>query len=90
MAAATQKWSTSWSGQFNVLLERGWKERRHEAFSPLKIGQVVAISIIAGLLWFKSSVSHVQDQVRIISSESHFSFCILFDSIDPRLINWPA
>ncbi|KAG0616160.1 hypothetical protein M758_5G094500 [Ceratodon purpureus] len=64
--AATQKWSTSWGGQFNVLLERGWKERRHEAYSPLKIGQVIAISIIAGLLWWKSSVSQVQDQVGLL------------------------
>nr|XP_024379444.1 ABC transporter G family member 14-like isoform X3 [Physcomitrium patens] len=64
--AGLNKWSTSWREQFSVLLERGWKERRHEAFSPLKIGQVLAISIICGLLWYDSPESQVQDRVGLL------------------------
>ncbi|XP_072958497.1 ABC transporter G family member 9 [Typha angustifolia] len=58
-------WCTSWWEQFRVLLERGLKERKHESFSGLKIGQVTATSLLGGLLWFRSG-GHVQDQVGLL------------------------
>ena len=58
-----RKWSNTWADQFKVLLERGFKERRHEAFSGLKISQVFAVSVMCGCLWWRSSIAHVQDQV---------------------------
>lgn len=58
-----RKWSNTWTDQFKVLLERGFKERRHEAFSGLKISQVFAVSLMCGCLWWRSSIAHVQDQV---------------------------
>ncbi|KAK4420657.1 ABC transporter G family member 9 [Sesamum alatum] len=57
-----RRWSTTWWDQFSVLFRRGIKERRHESFSGLKIGQVLAVAILTGLLWWQSDISHLQDQ----------------------------
>ncbi|KAH9300523.1 hypothetical protein KI387_012106, partial [Taxus chinensis] len=56
------EWETSWWEQFCVLLQRSLKERRHESFSGLRIFQVVAVSILSGMLWWQSKVSQIQDQ----------------------------
>lgn len=61
----SEKWPTSWSQQFFVLLRRDIKERKYESFSVLRIGQVLVVAVISGLLWFKSDTSHMQDQVII-------------------------
>ena len=58
------RWTTTWWQQFSVLLRRGMKERKHESFSVLKIGQVLVVALLSGLLWWQSDVSHLQDQVR--------------------------
>lgn len=60
------KWSTSWSQQFIVLLKRDLKERKHEPFSVLRISKIVVIALLTGLLWYKSSVSHLQDQIGLL------------------------
>lgn len=57
------EWPTNWLQQFSVLLRRGIKERKYQAFSGLKIGQVLVISILCGLLWWQSDASHIQDKV---------------------------
>lgn len=57
------RWSTTWGQQFSVLLRRGLKERKHESFSGLKIGQVLVVALLVGFLWWQSSTSHLQDQV---------------------------
>lgn len=61
-----KKWSNSWWTQFSVLLKRGMKERRHEHFSTFQIVQVVAVAIISGLLWWKTDITRLQDQVTYI------------------------
>ncbi|CAB4289201.1 unnamed protein product [Prunus armeniaca] len=53
------KWPTTWWQQFSVLLRRGLKERRHESFSGSQINQVVAVALLAGLLWWQSNISHL-------------------------------
>lgn len=58
-----EQWSTTWLQQVMVLLKRGVKERKHEFFSTLKIGQVIAVSFLCGLLWWQSDKAHLQDQV---------------------------
>lgn len=58
----SDKWPTSWSQQFYVLLRRDIKERRHESFW---ICQVLVVALISGLLWYKSDNSHLQDQVKV-------------------------
>ncbi|XP_073042202.1 ABC transporter G family member 9-like [Primulina eburnea] len=77
-----RRWSTTWWEQFSVLLRRGIKERKHESFSRLKIGQVLAISILCGLLWWQSDISHLQDQVGLFFFYSGFwGFYPLFQAI---------
>lgn len=58
------RWATTWWQQCSVLFRRGVKERRHESFSGLKIGQVLVVGFLSGLLWWQSDSSHLQDQVR--------------------------
>ncbi|KAE9621640.1 putative polar-amino-acid-transporting ATPase [Lupinus albus] len=59
------KWPTSWSQQFFVLLRRYIKEKKHESFATLQICQIIVTALIAGLLWYKSDISHLQDQVTL-------------------------
>jgi len=61
----SEKWPTNWAQQFLVLLRRDIKERRHESFSVLRVCQVLVVALISGLLWYKSDISHLQDQVKI-------------------------
>ncbi|XP_020203279.1 ABC transporter G family member 9 [Cajanus cajan] len=76
------KWPTSWCQQFSVLLRRDIKERRHESLSVLRIGQVLVVSLISGLLWYKSDISHLQDQIGLLFFMSGFwGFFPLFQAI---------
>ncbi|GJZ27904.1 ABC transporter G family member 9-like protein, partial [Tanacetum coccineum] len=36
-----ERWKTTWWKQVTILLRRGVEEKRHEFFSPLKIGQLL-------------------------------------------------
>ena len=58
-----KRWTMIWWQHVTVLLIRGVKERRHKFFSPLKICQVIPVSTISGLLWWRYDISHLQDQV---------------------------
>ncbi|KAI3837891.1 hypothetical protein MKW92_000135 [Papaver armeniacum] len=60
------RWSTSWGQQFWVLLRRDIKERKNEAFSSLKISQISVMSLLCGLLWWKSSTAELQDQIGLL------------------------
>ncbi|QCE09895.1 ABC transporter G family member 9-like [Vigna unguiculata] len=76
------KWPTNWGQQFLVLLRRDIKERRHESFSLLRVCQVLVVALISGLLWFKSDISHLQDQIGLLFFISGFwGFFPLFQAI---------
>ncbi|XP_057961499.1 ABC transporter G family member 21 [Malania oleifera] len=76
------QWTTSWWEQFNVLLRRGLRERKHESYSGLRIFQVMSVSILSGLLWWHSNPSHLQDQVGLLFFFSIFwGFFPLFNAI---------
>ncbi|KAF8409319.1 hypothetical protein HHK36_005393 [Tetracentron sinense] len=76
------RWSTTWRQQFSVLLRRGLKERKHESFSALKIGQILAVAFFAGLLWWQSGLAHIQDQIGLLFFYSGFwGFFPLFQAI---------
>ncbi|KAJ6752104.1 hypothetical protein OIU85_002521 [Salix viminalis] len=60
------RWATTWWQQFYVLLVRGVKERKHDSFSGLKIGQVLAVAFLSGLLWWQSDASNIQDQMGLL------------------------
>ncbi|CAN1194478.1 ABC transporter G family member 9 [Linum perenne] len=75
-------WPTTWWQQFTILSSRGLKERKYESFAGLKVFQVLAISILAGLLWWQSDVSHLQDQIGLLFFYSAFwGFYPMFDAI---------
>lgn len=61
-----RQWGASWIEQFLILFSRGFKERRHDYFSWLRITQVLSTAVILGLLWWQSDASNpkgLQDQV---------------------------
>ena len=55
-----------------MLLSRGLKERRHEAFNKLRIFQVLSVATLGGLLWWHTPTSHIQDRVRKRLRTNHF------------------
>nr|GMD94159.1 ABC transporter G family member 22-like isoform X1 [Ipomoea batatas] len=75
----------TWREQFSVLLRRGFKERRHEYFSTLRITQVIITALIAGLLWWPSddqSPNRVADQAGLLFFISVFwAYFPLFTAI---------
>ncbi|XP_059446029.1 ABC transporter G family member 21 [Corylus avellana] len=76
------QWSTTWWDQFMVLLRRGLQERKHESYSGLRIFQVMSVSLLSGLLWWKSDTSHIQDQVGLLFFFAIFwGFFPLFNAI---------
>jgi hypothetical protein len=64
------RWAITWWQEFSVLLIRGVKERKYDSFSGHKIGQVLVVAILSGLLWWQSDVSHIQDQVTFRNNSS--------------------
>ncbi|KAF3675199.1 ABC transporter G family member 14 [Capsicum annuum] len=62
----SEQWCTSWGYQFKVLLLRGLKERRYETFNKLRIFQVVSVAFLAGLLWWHTPTSHVEDRIAMV------------------------
>eukprot|EP00250_Pteridium_aquilinum_P010495 c19427_g2_i1 orf=309-2771(-) len=60
-----RQWPTSWWEQFLILFVRGFKERRHEYLSWMRVVQMVLSSLLAGCLWWQSKHStpkHLLDQ----------------------------
>ncbi|XVE50340.1 hypothetical protein DITRI_Ditri01bG0154500 [Diplodiscus trichospermus] len=75
-------WATTWWQQFTILLQRGVKERKHESFSVLNIAQVLVVAALAGLLWWKSDIAHLQDQIGLLFfSLGFWGFFPLFQAI---------
>ncbi|KAL3353195.1 hypothetical protein AABB24_020937, partial [Solanum stoloniferum] len=74
------QWSNTWWQQFSVLFRRGMKECKHESFSSLKVGEVLVVALLCGLLWWKSN--NIQDQVGLMFFYTDFwSFFPLLQAI---------
>ncbi|XP_054810535.1 ABC transporter G family member 14-like isoform X2 [Prosopis cineraria] len=77
-----EQWCTSWWYQFKVLLQRGLKERRYEAFNRLRIFQVISVAFLGGLLWWHTPESHIQDRVALLFFFSVFwGFYPLYNAV---------
>ncbi|KAJ1380934.1 P-loop containing nucleoside triphosphate hydrolase [Sesbania bispinosa] len=77
-----EQWSTSWWHQFKVLLQRGVRERRYEAFNRLRIFQVISVAFLGGLLWWHTPESHIQDRVALLFFFSVFwGFYPLYNAV---------
>ncbi|KAL4277228.1 hypothetical protein AHAS_Ahas20G0286200 [Arachis hypogaea] len=64
-----RQWGASWCEQFSILFLRGFKERRHDYFSWLRITQVLSTAVILGLLWWQSDAKNpkgMQDQAGLL------------------------
>ncbi|XP_038981126.1 ABC transporter G family member 9-like [Phoenix dactylifera] len=59
------EWSTTWWEQFSVLLQRGMKERKHQAFSGFQVAQIIIAAFLGGFMWYGSR-GHVQDQMGLL------------------------
>ncbi|XP_057469407.1 ABC transporter G family member 25 isoform X1 [Actinidia eriantha] len=57
---------SNWFHQFTILLRRSLKERRHEAFNSLRVFQVLAASMLAGSMWWRSDMRDVQDRLGLL------------------------
>ncbi|XP_028805774.1 ABC transporter G family member 25 [Neltuma alba] len=57
---------SNWFNQFSVLLHRSLKERKHESFNPLRVFQVLAAALLAGLMWWHSDYRDVQDRLGLL------------------------
>ncbi|XP_074283056.1 ABC transporter G family member 14-like [Silene latifolia] len=77
-----EEWCTSWWHQLRVLLQRGMKERRFEAFNRLRIFQVLSVAVLGGLLWWHTPLSHIQDRIALIFFFSVFwGFYPLYNAV---------
>ncbi|XP_028776748.1 ABC transporter G family member 14-like [Neltuma alba] len=80
--AKAEQWCTSWWYQFIVLLQRGIRERRYEAFNGLRIFQVISVAFLGGLLWWHTPESHIQDRVALLFFFSVFwGFYPLYNAV---------
>ncbi|KAF6158841.1 hypothetical protein GIB67_012484 [Kingdonia uniflora] len=80
--AKSEQWGTSWWQQFKVLLRRGLKERRYEAFNKLRIFQVISVAFLGGLLWWHTPSSHIQDRISLLFFFSIFwGFFPLYNAV---------
>lgn len=69
VCSRNRQWGASWLEQYSILFSRGFKERRHDYFSWLRITQVLSTAVILGLLWWQSDASNpkgLQDQVKTL------------------------
>ncbi|KAI3431896.1 uncharacterized protein J3R85_007765 [Psidium guajava] len=57
---------SNWFNQFSILLQRGLKERKHEAFSSLRVFQVIVAALLAGLMWWHSDSQNIQDRLGLL------------------------
>uniref|UniRef100_A0A453IT17 ABC transporter domain-containing protein n=1 Tax=Aegilops tauschii subsp. strangulata TaxID=200361 RepID=A0A453IT17_AEGTS len=69
ITSSKREWGTNWCQQYSILFCRGLKERRHDYLSWMRITQVIATSIILGLLWWHSDPTTpkgLQDQAGLL------------------------
>ncbi|KAK7396797.1 hypothetical protein VNO78_17956 [Psophocarpus tetragonolobus] len=69
VCSSKRQWGASWSEQFSILFSRGFRERRHDYFSWLRITQVLSTAVILGLLWWHSDAKTpkgLQDQAGLL------------------------
>ncbi|KAE8702820.1 ABC transporter G family member 14 [Hibiscus syriacus] len=78
----SEQWCTSWWHQFKVLLKRGVRERRYEAFNRLRIFQVISVAVLGGLLWWHTPASHISDRIALLFFFSVFwGFYPLYNAV---------
>ncbi|KAI3909307.1 hypothetical protein MKW98_025949 [Papaver atlanticum] len=76
------QWPTTWGQEFSVLLKRDLLERKHESLSIMQIGQMLAVSFLSGMLWWKSSINHIEDQIGFLfAATMYWSLYPMFTAV---------
>ncbi|KAI4388795.1 hypothetical protein MLD38_001092 [Melastoma candidum] len=57
---------SGWFDRFRVLMRRSLRERRHETFNVLRVFQVIATAMLAGVMWWRSEFVDVQDRLGLL------------------------
>ena len=83
---SVKRFATSWLSQTAVLLKRALTARREGFFDKLKIGQILVVAFLVGLLWFDRGntvgINSVGDISGVLFFELLFiSFLTLFSSL---------
>ncbi|XP_058114220.1 ABC transporter G family member 26 [Magnolia sinica] len=71
-------WTMTWLEQFMILSKRTFRERSRDYFDKLRLVQSIGVSILLGLLWWKSQIgteAQLRDQVGLM-----FYICIYWTS----------
>jgi len=63
-AAPSKRWACGWLKQVRVLTARSFKVNRFERVNSQTVGQMVAIAVITGLLWFQRAAGTTKTAAR--------------------------
>ncbi|XP_075489931.1 ABC transporter G family member 22-like isoform X2 [Primulina tabacum] len=69
LSSSKREYGASWYEQYCILFWRGFKERKNDYFSWLRITQVLTTATILGLLWWQSGSDNpkeLQDQAGLL------------------------
>jgi ABC-type multidrug transport system ATPase subunit/ABC-type multidrug transport system permease subunit len=79
-SGGARNWPTSFCTQFSVLMRRAFTQRRNDAFTSLYTKQIVALTLIVGLLWFQKK----EDKSSLASERiSAMFFIVIFFVFSP-------
>ncbi|XAR67344.1 Fe(3+)-transporting ATPase [Bertholletia excelsa] len=71
-------WTLTWWEQFKILFKRTFRERCRDYFDKLRLVQALGVSVLLGLLWWKSKTgteAQLRDQIGLM-----FYICIFWTS----------
>jgi len=83
-----EKFNTSWSTQFYVLLHRSLKNSKAAILTPINIAKSVALGFLVGLLWFQMP----QDELHVRDRGSFMFFAVtywIFDGTFSAIFTFP-
>lgn len=83
------KFNTSWSTQFRILLHRSLKNSRSAIWTPLNFFKSIALAVLTGLLWFQIP----NDELHISDRHSFIFFSItywIFDGTFTAIFTFPS
>ncbi|RZC52780.1 hypothetical protein C5167_021202 [Papaver somniferum] len=76
------QWPTTWGQEFSVLLKRDLLERKHVSFSVMQVCDMLIMSFLCGILWWKSSINQIEDQIGFIFfSNMYWTLAPMFTAI---------
>lgn len=88
LSLPVQKYNTSWTAQYRVLVHRALKNSRSAIFTPLNMIKSIVLGIIVGMMWFQ--LPYTERTVRDRSGYFFFTMTYwVFDSMFGALLAFP-